>query len=220
MTLAPSASMWSRCCSTPRRSPPNHSNGVSGPRPVGSAVPLARNRPLRTLDVEPARGEAVGKDLVDDGLRVPRGRAAVDRVDEVVRIGNVVPDESSPVQPGVADLAAGQQPAIRNDRALNREAGDPPVVAVPLRLDAARFAVADVTKHDRVDVEWHVHARDHVLPELGRGLEQVHLGSVVTRLVEQRRSGELRDSSSLDRPLREPADDVALQEDEEQHDRY
>jgi hypothetical protein len=29
--------MWSRCASIPGRSPPNHSTGVWGPRPVGSA---------------------------------------------------------------------------------------------------------------------------------------------------------------------------------------
>ena len=41
------------------------------PTPGRQLVPVARNRPLGRDDVETGRREAVGKDLVDDGLEMP-----------------------------------------------------------------------------------------------------------------------------------------------------
>ena len=71
------------------RSPPNHSNGVSGPRPVGRSSHSRGTAHSGGVDVEPGRCEAVREDLVDDGLEVPVRAARVRRGDEVVRVGNV-----------------------------------------------------------------------------------------------------------------------------------
>ncbi len=81
--------MWSSRSSRPARSPPNHSYAVVGPRPVGELVPVARGPPTRARRPEPCRGEAVGEDLVDDRLEVPRRAAGAGRGDEVVGVGHV-----------------------------------------------------------------------------------------------------------------------------------
>jgi hypothetical protein len=61
MTFAPSASMWSRCSSIPRRSPPKYSTAVFFVRALGQLVPRARHGPAGRLDAEPVDAKRSGK---------------------------------------------------------------------------------------------------------------------------------------------------------------
>ena len=71
---------------------------VAGPQPVGSLVPVARDRPRRGAFVSPRRaGEAVREHLVHDAVRVPVRPVVADGGDEVVGVRDVVPDEPAPV---------------------------------------------------------------------------------------------------------------------------
>ena len=186
--------MWSRCCSMPRRSPPNHSAEVVGARPSGQLVPRPRDGPARRLDVEAAGGEAVGEDLVHDRAEVPVGAAGVDRDEEVVRVRDVALDEPGAVRPGVAQLAAGEQEAVAHLRIAHGNRGSPPRVGLRLLVDlrphADRIAVDDAAERDGIDGSASRDAQpdDRLVADLGRPLDEVEVGAVVVRLGEQRRS--------------------------------
>ncbi len=150
-------------------------------------VPVAANRPFGRLDVEPAGSEPVGEDLVDDRAEVPVGAAGVEGHDEVVRVRDVVVDDAKAVQPRVAELAAREEPAITDGRVADREARNPPALAVALRLDRARFAVLRVPERDRIHFARRAHAHDRLAAQLVWPLEDVDVGAVVVRLAEERR---------------------------------
>ena len=138
------------------RSPPNHSHGVSGPRPGRELVPVARHGPAGRLAApRPAVGEAVGEDLVDDrAAGASPVRAGSSGEEEVVRVGHVVPDERR--------RRSARRSRRRRRRAasgsgvtgfVDREGRAPPRLGLRLvvddGLDVARLAVADVAERDR-----------------------------------------------------------------------
>src|SRR5205085_2971888 len=170
----------------------------------GQLVPAATDRPLRRLDAETARGEAVGKNLVNDGLEVPCRPAGIDRHDEVVRVGNVVVDDAEAVQPAVADLAAAQPPAIANERIANGKFGDPPAVPVRPRVDDARLPVLDVAQRDLFDAR-RAQADDGLVPQRSGSLEHVEIRAVVVRLCEQRRGLGFQHTHPLTAPCVSPS---------------
>src|SRR5689334_10937855 len=100
--------------------------------PLGQLVPGAAHSPRRRVDAEAARGEAVGEDLVDDGLEMPRRPTVMERQHEVVRVRDIVVDDAGAVEPGVSDLATRQEPAVVGDRITHREPRDPRVLALSL----------------------------------------------------------------------------------------
>ena len=150
-------------------------------------VPVPRESPLGRVDAEPCRGEAVGEHLVHDGLEVPRGAAGARSGDEVVRVGHVEALEPCGVQPGVADVAAGEQPPVRRRRVPDREARAPPDVGLGLAVDLGpgdvRLAVPDVADGRRVDRgrTRHPQQHGHLVAELRGRLGDVELRAVVVR---------------------------------------
>ena len=117
---------------------------------------------------------------------MPRGPAGVEREDEVVGVGDVVRDDAEPVQPRVADLAAGEQPAVARHGLPRRKASRPPAGAVRLRLRCARLPVLDPADGNGLDVLRHADAHDRFTARLVGALEHVEIRAVVVRLVEQR----------------------------------
>src|SRR5262249_25463681 len=99
------------------------------------------------LSLDAARGEAVREDLVDDRALVPRRRARVECEPEVVAARDLAANDSEPVQPGVSTRAAGEEPAIADDRVLDRQLCAPPTLALADLVDdgghGLRLAVAD-----------------------------------------------------------------------------
>jgi hypothetical protein len=70
-------------------------------------------------------------------------------------------------------------------RILDREARHPPPVPVPLRFDGSSLPVPDVAERDRVDRLYDAYAHDRLVAEVARTLEDVDVGAVVMRLVEE-----------------------------------
>ena len=90
------------------RSPPNHSKGVSGPRPVGSSSHSRGIAHSGGVDIEPGRREAIREHLVDDGVEMPVRADVTGRDDEVVGVGNVERLHADAVEPCVAEVLAGR----------------------------------------------------------------------------------------------------------------
>src|SRR5205807_6258800 len=83
---------------------------------------------------------------------MPLRPARVEVEHEVVVVRDVVGDDTGTVQPCIAELAPGEQPAVARRRIPDREAGEPPVVLLPLRSDAATLSVLHPADGDGVDV--------------------------------------------------------------------
>ncbi len=185
--------MWSRCSSSPWRSPPNHSSCVSGPRPMGNSSQPRAHCPVGRVHVEPGRGEAVREDLVDDRLQVPLRAARIRGRDEVVGVGDVEALDPRAVQPRVAEVAAGEKPAIRRGGIPHREARPPPDVGlrlpIDLRHDNPRLAVTDVANGNVLDGGRTGNPQEHrrLVAERGRRLGHVQLRPVVVRELEEDR---------------------------------
>jgi hypothetical protein len=168
------------------------------PSPCRELVPGLADRPLRRRDIEPRRRETVGVDLVDDRADVPLRAAAVEGEDEVVGVGYLVREDPEAVQPGEAEVAAGEQPAVPRPDRERRQRRAPPSLGVGLGVERGRehagLAVVHVAEADRVDGRPARHAEaDRRGPAgLVRPLDHVRVRAVVVRLGEQRRDSRLR----------------------------
>src|SRR4029453_8659068 len=126
-------------------------------------VPVAADRPVRGRRRGGRAGEAVGEDLVDDGLAGPRRRGRVGEEPEVGVVGDVVPDVAEHRVPvavdveavagdGVADLDPAPPPQLpgRAGPALHRGGGEARLTVLdgPHRPppDAGRGAQPDVPR--------------------------------------------------------------------------
>ena len=181
-------------------------------------VPAAGHRPLGRRSRDARAREAVGEDLVDDALDVP-GRAVVsDRGDEVVGVGDVVADEPVAGHPAVADHAAREQPAIGRRRVVDR--GRRRATRSRRSVSSSTSATATcgspsvhVAHGNRVDGRRTRHAEPHRrrrprAPTAPRG-RRARTRRGAARRAERERW------SSLHRALGEPADDPALEDDED-----
>jgi hypothetical protein len=154
---------------------------------VGGGVPLLRNAPPRRDAALAALSEPVDEHLVHDGVEVPARPAGVAHETEVAERGHLVWMDAVPVQAPVSASAAGKEPAVRDDRAPQRQLGPPPDFPACARrrrrFDQARLAVPGVSEHDRLGV-----AFGSPQAELGRVAKplDVELGAVVVRLIEPR----------------------------------
>ena len=141
-----------------------------------------------------------------------RGR----RRHEVVGVRDVVVDQPEPVHPPVADVPAGEQPAVQRDGIPDREGRAPPGLRLGLLVDlgthGAGLPVAHVAEPDLVGRCSSRHAQPHrrLAAQLGWAVDDVELGAVVVR------GG--RGRSSL-HAAGQALDDEPLQEEEEDHDR-
>ena len=218
--------------SIPRRSPPNHSRGVVRPAAGRQLVPLARDRPGGRVAraSSAARGEAVGEDLVDDGREVPVRARRVDREHEVVRVRRPRARRGRrPFSQRVAAVAAGEEPAVAGragsrpgtSRATTSPSRSPrrPTARAGRGSPSHDVAEDDVVARRRCGTR---SAHDRVAAELVRPLEDVARRSrrgAAARAATCRRVDAARRGSSLDRALREPADDEPLEGHEEDDDR-
>ena len=153
--------------------------GVSGPRPVGSSSQPRGIAHSGGVTLTAGRCEPVREDLVDDRLEVPVGPARAQRTGRSrPRPGRRTDCTPDAVQPRVADVAAGQQPAIRRGRVPDRERRAPPDVGVRLtsisRASDLGLAVAHVAQRDLVRRRSRRDAEEHgdVVAELGRRLRE------------------------------------------------
>ena len=209
--------MWSRCASTPPRSPPNHSYGVSGPRPVGSSSQRARNGPLRRVVAGARRRESVRKDLVHDRPEVPCGPAGIEREHEVVRVGNVV-TERGRGRSATRSRARRRKAASGSERAGSRtgKRARPPAVARPAlpRLRGPRRPRPSALQRPRRHRE---RGCGRLLRRRARSVARdIDVRAVVVRLVEERCRRRQLSCSSLDGARGQSLHDVALEEHEEE----
>ena len=99
--------MWSRCCSIPRRSPPNHSYWVSRPAARRQLVPARAGRPSPAARRRArSRRSGRGRSRTRPSRGASPGPPRSSGMHEVVGVGHVVRDEAEAVHPRVAELAA------------------------------------------------------------------------------------------------------------------
>ena len=115
------------------------------PATLRQPLPFARNGPNGPFHIEAARGEPVGKDLVNNRTAMPRRCIRSDSEHVVIRSGDVVSVRSDAIQPAVAELPAIDQPAIASGRIRHGEIRPPPrvdsIVLIDDRLDDRRLSV-------------------------------------------------------------------------------
>ena len=177
-----------------------HGRSAARPSRAGSPTTGSRRRGARSRT---GRGRS-GRRPTADASRRPRAGGD----DEVVGVRDLVRRAAERVHPGIAGVAARQEPAVARDRVPDRERRAPPDVGLGLlvdrRLDAARLAVALVPeKHPvRRRAVRDAQPDDRLVAELLRMLEDVLVRAVVMRLGEQ-----AFDLGSLGQahPLTEPA---------------
>ena len=117
----------------------------SGCRPSRAAPPSRA-----ALARRPERAKRSGKTWYTTPSRCQPGPSSPDGAHEVVGVGHVVADEPAPVTQRVADVAAGEQPAVRRRRVEDAERRAPPRLVVALLVDLGdgdvRLAVGDVAQ--------------------------------------------------------------------------
>ena len=105
-------------------------------------------------------GEAVGEDLVDDGVQGPLRQGGVRGDDPEVRgVGDIPQVAPGPVDPQPPDRAAGEQPAVGRHRVATIHLGAPP--HLPL---GGAFGIA----HGRDEVGFPITQNPHVCRVEGR----------------------------------------------------
>ena len=134
-TFAPSASTWSSRCLDPGQVAAEElAVRVARLRGSGRRCQSRRQRPgRRRRPRRAARREAVDEDLVDHRGEVPVGPAGLGGERKSSAGGTSWACSAGAVEPAVAEPAAGQQPAVGDDRVAQRQLGAPPRLAARAR---------------------------------------------------------------------------------------